>query len=85
MAQALCRLNVGAFSRRCSTNGTIADEERIELIEGLLVSKRGGVERRSSGTRGCGILWRMIPPGWHVAKGVPIVLSDWSRPDPTWR
>ena len=24
----------------------------------------------------------MIPPGWHVAKGVPIVTSDWSRPEP---
>ena len=82
MAQALYRLTSGSSSG-CSTNGTIADEERIELIEGLLVSK----PRRSRasivvGNKGLRILWRMIPPGWHVAKGVPIVLSDWSRPEP---
>ena len=82
MAQALYRLNVRQFQRMLD-NGTIADEERIELIEGLLVSK----PRRSRasivvGNKGLRILWRMIPPGWHVAKGVPIVLSDWSRPEP---
>ncbi len=82
MAQALYRLNVRQFQRMLD-NGTIADEERIELIEGLLVSKPK--RSRASivvGNKGLRILWRMIPPGWHVAKGVPIVLSDWSRPEP---
>ena len=82
MAQALYRLTVRQFQRMID-DGTIAEEERIELIEGLLVSK----PRRSRtsivvGNKGLRILWRMIPPGWHVAKGVPIVLSEWSRPEP---
>ena len=64
-------------------DGTIAEDERVELIEGLLVAK----SRRNrpyivAGNKGLRILWRMIPPGWHVAKGVPIQASDWSRPEP---
>ena len=63
-------------------DGTIAEDERVELIEGLLVAK----SRRNrpcivAGNKGLRILWRMIPPGWHVAKSVPIQASDWSRPE----
>jgi Uma2 family endonuclease len=35
-----------------------------------------------AGNKGLRILWRMIPPGWHVAKGMPILASEWSRPEP---
>jgi Uma2 family endonuclease len=64
-------------------DGTIAEDERVELIEGLLVTRA----RRSrasivAGNKALRILWRMIPPGWHVAKGVPVQVSDWSRPEP---
>jgi Uma2 family endonuclease len=24
----------------------------------------------------------MVPPGWHVVKGLPILVSEWSRPEP---
>jgi Uma2 family endonuclease len=63
--------------------GTIDEDERVELIEGLLIAR----SRRSraeivAGNKGLRILWRMIPPGWHVAKDLPIRLSDWSRPEP---
>lgn len=82
LAQALYRLTVRQFERMI-VEGTIAEDERVELIEGLLVGK----SRRSrasivAGNKGLRILWRMIPPGWHVAKGVPIRASDWSRPEP---
>src|SRR6185437_11877876 len=82
LAPSLYRLTVGQF-RAMIANATIADDERIELIEGLLVARA----RRSraeivAGNKGLRILWRMIPPGWHVAKGTSILLSDWSRPEP---
>jgi Uma2 family endonuclease len=82
LAQALYRLDVRQYERML-VEGTIAEDERVELIEGLLVVK----SRRSrasivAGNKALRILWRMIPPGWHVAKGVPIQASDWSRPEP---
>ena len=81
LAQSLYRLTVRQFEKMIE-DGTIAEDERVELIEGLLVAK----SRRNrpyivSGNKGLRILWRMIPPGWHVAKSVPIQASDWSRPE----
>lgn len=82
LAEALYRLDVRQYEKMLD-DGTIAEDERVELIEGLLVAK----SRRSraaivAGNKTLRILWRMIPPGWHVAKGVPIQTSDWSRPEP---
>jgi Uma2 family endonuclease len=82
LAQAIYRLSVRQYKRMID-DGTIAEDERVELIEGLLVAR----SRRSrasivAGNKALRILWRMIPPGWHVAKGVPIRASDWSRPEP---
>jgi Uma2 family endonuclease len=82
LAQSLYRLTVRQFETMIA-GGTIGEDERVELIEGLLVAR----SRRTradivAGNKGLRILWRMIPPGWHVAKGVPIVVSDWSRPEP---
>ena len=82
MSQSLYRLTVRQF-RRMIDDGTIAEDERIELIEGLLVTKpRRHRPYIVAGNKGLRILWRMVPPGWHVAKGVPILTSDWSRPEP---
>jgi Uma2 family endonuclease len=82
LAQSFYRLTVRQFERMM-TDGTIAEDERVELVEGLLVARsrrtRGEIV---AGNKGLRILWRMIPPGWHVAKGIPILTSDWSRPEP---
>ena len=82
LAQSLYRLTVAQFEAMIE-HGTIGEDERVELIEGLLVART----RRSradivAGNKGLRVLWRMIPTGWHVAKGVPVVMSDWSRPEP---
>jgi Uma2 family endonuclease len=68
---------------RMIDDGTIAAHERLELIEGLLVA-RTGRDRSciAAGNKALRVLWRTVPPGWHVAKGVPIVASDWSKPEP---
>ena len=82
LAQSMYRLTVGQFETMI-VDGTIGEDDRVELIEGLLVAR----SRRTradivAGNKGLRILWRMIPPGWHVAKGMPIRTSDWSRPEP---
>jgi Uma2 family endonuclease len=82
LASALYRLTVRQYDRMLE-EGTIGGGERVELIEGLLVAK-GGRNRPSivAGNKGLRILWRIVPPGWHVAKGIPIVASAWSKPAP---
>jgi hypothetical protein len=72
LAQSLYRFNVREYHRMLD-DGTIAEDERVELIEGLLVVKsRRGRASIVAGNKALRILWRMIPPGWHVAKGSPI-------------
>jgi Uma2 family endonuclease len=82
LATALYRLTVRQYDRMLA-DGTIAEDERVELIEGLLVA-RASRNRAAivAGNKVLRILWRIIPPGWHIAKGAPIVVSDWSKPEP---
>lgn len=82
LAESLYRLTVRQLDAMIE-GGAIGEDERVELIEGLLVAR----SRRTradivAGNKGLRILWRMIPPGWHVAKGVPVRISEWSRPEP---
>ena len=64
-------------------NGTIGDAEKIELIEGLLVTKMGRNRPHvQASKKGLAALLRIAPPGWHVAKEDPFVASDWSKPEP---
>jgi Uma2 family endonuclease len=82
LASSLYRLTVQQYDRMIA-DGTIAEDERIELIEGLLVAKPGRNRATiTSGNKALRVLWRIIPPGWHVTKGAPIVVSDWSKPEP---
>ncbi len=82
LASALYRLTVRQYDRM-REDGTIDEGERIELIEGLLVAKAGRNRPYIvAGNKGLRILWRIVPPGWHVAKAVPIVASAWSKPAP---
>ena len=82
LASDLYRLTVLQYERMIE-DATIDEDDRVELIEGLLVAQK----RRTrafivAGNKGLRILWRILPTGWHVAKGVPIIASDWSRPKP---
>ena len=82
LASDLYRLTVRQYESLIEY-GTIDEGDRVELIEGLLVAQK----RRTrafivAGNKGLRILWRILPPGWHVAKGVPIIASDWSQPKP---
>ncbi len=82
LSRSLYRLTVAQYARMIE-EGTIAEGERISLIEGLLVVRPRRIRAEIVATnKGLRVLWRMIPPGWHVTKGVPIRVSDWSRPEP---
>jgi hypothetical protein len=78
----LYRLTVRQYDRMIE-DGTIAEDEPVELIEGLLVRKMGKKRHHiQAGKRGLKALSRLAPAGWHVAKEDPIVASDWSKPEP---
>jgi Uma2 family endonuclease len=82
LARSFYRLTVCQFETMMS-DGTIAEDERVELIEGLLIARSRRTRAEIvAGNKGLRVLWRMVPPGWHVVKGMPILLSDWSRPEP---
>jgi Uma2 family endonuclease len=82
LASALYRLTVRQYDQM-RDHGTIDEGERVELIEGLLVTQSGRNRPYIvAGNKGLRVLWRIVPPGWHVAKGVSIVASDWSKPAP---
>jgi Uma2 family endonuclease len=64
--------------------GVFGDDDRFELIEGLLVEKMTKGRRHSRGSENC---WRAIqsalPPGWHAEIEKPVRLpSRRSLPEP---
>ena len=78
----LYRFTVRQYDRMID-DGTIAEDDQVELIEGLLVRKMGKKRPHiQAGKKGLQALSRVAPPGWHVAKEDPIVASDWSKPEP---
>ena len=82
LASRLSRFRVEDFDRMIAA-GAILDAEDVELIDGLLVSKRGRNRPHVlAGKLGLAALQRIAPEGWHVAKQDPIVASDWSKPEP---
>jgi Uma2 family endonuclease len=78
----LRRLTVCQFDQMTAV-GLIAEDEAVELIEGLLVTK---IPRNRphivAGKKGLKVLSSIIPRGWHVAKEDPVVASDFSKPEP---
>jgi Uma2 family endonuclease len=82
LAASLYRLTVQQFDRMI-LDGTIADSDRVELIEGLLVTKMGRNRPHvQAGNKGFWTLARILGPGWHVRKEDPVVVSEWSKPEP---
>jgi Uma2 family endonuclease len=62
---------------------TPGDLDDVELIDGLLVTKMSRNRPHvQAGRLGLAALMKIVPDGWHVAKGDPIVASDWSKPEP---
>ena len=78
----LYRLTVAQYDRM-TQDGTIGEHERVELVEGLLVTKMGkNPPHIFAGKLGLKRLEQVIPPRWHVAKEDPVIVSEWSKPEP---
>ena len=78
----LYRLTVVQFDQMVD-GGVIEEDDRVELIEGLLVTKMGKKRPHiQSGVRGLRLLSRVVPTTWHVRKEDPIVTSAWGKPEP---
>ena len=76
------RLTVEQYDRMVEAS-ILAPEDRVELIEGLLVTKMGRNRPHIvSGKKTLRVLQGIIPPGWHVAKEDPVLASDDSKPEP---
>ena len=78
----LYRFTVAQYDRMVQ-DGTIGKNERVELIEGLLVTKMGkNPPHVFAGKLGFKRLEQLVSPGWHVGKEDPVVVSDWGKPEP---
>jgi Uma2 family endonuclease len=77
----LYRLTVPQYDRMVEAG--LFGKERIELINGLLVAQMPRSQRHIvAGNVGLRTLGPVVPPGWHVIKRDPIVVSELSKPEP---
>jgi Uma2 family endonuclease len=82
LATSLYRLTVKQYDKMVQ-DGTLEQNNRVELIEGLLLSKMGRNRPHVvAAKQGFAALSAIVPPGWHVAKEDPITVSNWSKPEP---
>ncbi len=82
LASGLYRWTVPQYDRMVQS-GVIAAADRVELIEGLLVTKMGRNRPHvQAGNKGFWALARIFGSEWHVRKEDPVVVSQWSKPEP---
>jgi Uma2 family endonuclease len=78
----LYRLTVAQYDRMVQ-DGTIGKNERVELIEGLLVTKMGKNPPHVFAGKLClKRLEQLVSLDWHVGKEDPVIVSEWSKPEP---
>jgi Uma2 family endonuclease len=77
----LYRMTVDEYDRIADAGAL--DDERIELIDGLLVSK---VRKSPAHVWSSDALWehlrRLVPAGWFVRTGAPVRLPRFDEPEP---
>ncbi|MEW4568245.1 Uma2 family endonuclease [Tautonia sp. JC769] len=80
-AYRLYRLSVEQY-QAFGRSGILTPDDRVELIEGLVVEKMTRYERHIGTTKRLArFIERALPAGWHVGKEDPIVLAR-SEPEP---
>jgi Uma2 family endonuclease len=68
---------------RMIEDGTIGEDDQVELWDGAVVPKMPKNPRHRVGTRKTTkALERLVPPGWHVTKEEAIVIRPRSKPEP---
>jgi len=79
---ALYRLSVNQFDRMVAT-GILTENDRVELIEGVLIAKMSKNPPHRVATRKTVLaLERVISPEWHAAKEEALEISAFSKPEP---
>jgi Uma2 family endonuclease len=68
---------------RMIEDGTIGEDDQVELLDGAVVPKMPKNPRHRVGTRKTAkALERLIPLAWHVAKEEAIVIRPHGKPEP---
>ena len=71
LASGLYRFSVGQYDKLIQ-NRTIAENDRVELIEGVIVQKMGRNRPHIvAGNKGLRMLSIVMPSGWYVTEGGP--------------
>ena len=82
MASGLYRWTVLQYDRMVQA-GMIAAADRVELIEGLLVTKLGRNRPHvQAENKGFWALARIFGSEWHARKEDRVAVSQWSKPEP---
>jgi len=64
-------------------NGTIAEDDPVELLHGIVVHKmHKGPRQEASAARCCRAIERALPTGWHVRIEGSIRIPDHDEPEP---
>jgi Uma2 family endonuclease len=80
-AESVWRLSIGQYHEMVRA-GIIAEDDPVELLDGLLVSKMTKSPLHSATTKLTQkTLERILPEGWHVASQEPLTLAR-SEPEP---
>ncbi len=76
------RLSVDQYHRMARA-GILGEDDRVELLGGYLVPKmtKHQPHHIASGSVN-DLLFRLVPPGWYVARGEPLTAADDSEPEP---
>lgn len=76
------RFSVAQFDRMVK-DGTIDEDEPVELLAGMVVRKMPKSPRhRVSVRKVVRALEALIPEGWHVEKEEPLAIPPWGKPEP---
>ena len=82
MSTATQPITVDEYERMIE-DGTIGEDDLVELLDGAVVPKMPKNPRHRVGTRKTAeALERGIPPVWHVAKEEAVVIKPRSKPEP---
>jgi Uma2 family endonuclease len=76
------RISVEQYEQMIGS-GVLAEDDPIELLNGIMVWKMPKKPEHSTATRRCArLLERVLPAGWHVRKEEPVRIPDYDEPEP---
>jgi Uma2 family endonuclease len=78
----LYRFSVDQYDRMVR-DGTLGEDDPVELLDGMVVRKMPRGPRHVAATKACLRLLRgLLKAGWHAAKEDPVRFPDFDEPEP---